>query len=104
MFLYRHNTLLLAALCVESLLAFRWWRQRYDSACFLVIAIAGSLAEMGFVRAGVWRYANPTAVGIPVWFPVSFGLAGLIGQRLVRCVVALWDQASPPQTRPRALE
>jgi hypothetical protein len=73
------------------LLALRRWHEPHDIAAAVVLGAVGSLAEAVFVRFGVWRYANPTLLGIPVWFPLSFGLAGLIGMRLVRSSVALWQ-------------
>ena len=60
-------------------------------AFFLVIAVFGTIAEALFVHFGVWRYANPTFLGIPAWFPVAFGTAGLIEARLVRTITQIWD-------------
>ena len=68
------------------------WHDRYDVGAFLVVATLGSLAEVVFVASGVWTYARPTWLGIPLWFPVAFGTAALIGQRFVRALIATWDQ------------
>jgi uncharacterized membrane protein YoaT (DUF817 family) len=89
--LYQHNLLLLLVLCTEAVAVLRWWHQAHDLASFVVIAVMGSLAEVIFVHVGVWSYANPTFLGLPLWFSVSFGLAGLIGQRLVRTLLGLWE-------------
>ena len=102
--LYRRNSVLLVVLCVETAIVLRIWRERFDRAFFLVIALIGSLAELAFVRAGIWHYANPSFAQLPVWFPVSFGLAGLIVLRLARALVALWDQLRPPRNDQKALE
>ncbi len=81
--LWRQNALLLAATLIEAAVALRLWHERYDIVFFLVPAILGTAAELVFVHAGVWRYANPSLLGIPVWFPLSFGIAGLACERLV---------------------
>jgi uncharacterized membrane protein YoaT (DUF817 family) len=91
--LWRDNLLLLVVVMAESLVALRLWHERQDVCMFFGIAVVGSLAEAVFVHSGVWRYANPTLLGMPVWFPLSFGTAGLIGQRLSRTIAAMWDVA-----------
>lgn len=93
--LWGDNLLLFIIILVEGLAALSIWHDRYDLSFFLVIAVLGSLAEAVFVHFGVWRYANPTFLGIPLWFPVAFGTAGLIGERLARTIAGAWDEASP---------
>jgi hypothetical protein len=91
--LWRDNPLLFIVVLVEGLAALGLWHDRYDLGFFLVIGVLGSLAEAWFVRFGVWRYGNPTFLGLPLWFPVAFGTAALIGGRLVRTITAIWEQA-----------
>lgn len=85
--LWRQNALLLMATLSEAVVALRLWHERYDIAFFLVLAILGTVAELVFVQSGVWRYANPSLFGIPVWFPSAFGTAGLACERLVAGLV-----------------
>jgi hypothetical protein len=92
--LYKNNSLLFGILLVEALVALRLWHEPHDIAFLLVIGMLGSAAEAVFVYFDVWRYANPTALGMPVWFPVSFGLAGLI----VQTILALWQELHSRQT------
>jgi hypothetical protein len=94
--LWRHNLLLLAIAAVICTLALALWHCRIDICFFLIIAVLGSLAELVFVRSGGWEYANPTLLGVPIWFPVAFGTTGLIGGRLARTLNAIWDKARPP--------
>ena len=54
----------------------------------------GSLAEAVFVHFGVWHYTNPTLLGVPLWFPLAFGTAALIGERLVRTITEMWEEVS----------
>ena len=93
--LWRNNLLLFAVALAQCLLALALWHDRLSVSFFLIIAILGTLAEVVFVRFGVWRYANPTFLGIPLWFPLAFGTTGLIGARLARTVAAMWEKASP---------
>jgi hypothetical protein len=48
------------------------------------------LAEVAFVRGGMWSYANPTLWGVPIWSLPAFATAALCAQRLARTITALW--------------
>jgi hypothetical protein len=99
---WRNNALLSAIVLVECMTALVWWHDRRDVSFFLVLAVLGTLAEMVFVRSGVWRYVNPTVAGIPLWFPFAFGTAGLSGQRIAHTVTQVWNLALPrPDTKER---
>ncbi len=93
--LWRSNLLLFAVALAECLVALRLWHERFDLCLFAVIGGLGSLAEAVFVQMGVWHYANPTLLGIPLWFPFAFGTTGMIGGRLAHTLVALWEAARP---------
>ena len=92
--LWRDNLPLLAVLLVEAAATLWLWHDRTDVSSFAVLGATGLCAEIVFVHFGVWRYANPTLLGVPLWFPVAFGTAGLIGQRLARTVAELWDRTT----------
>lgn len=93
--LWRNNLLLFIVALVECLIALALWHNRFDLTFFLIIAVLGSLAEAVFVHFGIWRYANPTFLGMPVWFPLAFGTTGLIGGRLAQTITAIWEEVSP---------
>ncbi|HOG47387.1 MAG TPA: hypothetical protein PLJ35_13285 [Anaerolineae bacterium] len=93
--LWRDNLLLCAVALAECLLAIRLWHGRFDLSLLFVIGGLGSLAEAVFVRMGVWRYANPSLLGIPFWFPFAFGTTGMIGGRLAQTLAALWEATRP---------
>ena len=95
MLLWRNNLLLFVVMLVECVIALALWHERIDVSFFLVIAVFGTMAELAFVRVGVWQYANPTLLGIPLWFPFAFGTTGLIGGRLARAMTAVWDGKRP---------
>jgi uncharacterized membrane protein YoaT (DUF817 family) len=93
--LWRDNMPLFIVILVEGMVALGFWHDRYDLSVFLVTAVLGSLAEAMFVHFGVWRYANPTLLGVPLWFPVAFGTAALVGKRLVCTITGMREGASP---------
>ena len=95
--LWRSNLLLFAVALVECLLALRLWHSRFDLTILAIIGGLGTLAEVVFVQMGVWRYANPTLLGLPLWFPLAFGTTGMIGGRLAHTITALWEALSPEQ-------
>jgi uncharacterized membrane protein YoaT (DUF817 family) len=98
--LWRDNLLLFIVALAECLIGLGLWHDRLDLSFFLVIAVLGSLAEAVFVHFGVWYYANPTLLGVPLWFPLAFGTTGLIGGRLARTLTGIWKKASSrPATR-----
>ena len=93
--LWRHNLLLLLVMLLECSVVLRLWHDRLDLSFFLIIAVLGSLAEAVFVHFGVWYYANPTLLGVPLWFPLAFGTTGLIGERMARTITGMWEELSP---------
>jgi len=92
--LWRDNLLLFAVVLVEALVVLALWHEKHDVAFFVVVAGLGTLAEVVFVNFGVWHYANPTVLGIPLWFPLSFGTAALVGARLVHSLTRSWPKSS----------
>ncbi|MGA7075429.1 MAG: hypothetical protein WBZ42_02630 [Halobacteriota archaeon] len=80
------SALALTVLLAIALVALALWHDRYDRWSFFVVAVFGTCAEVFFVHYGVWRYANPAVLGIPLWFPMAFATAALIGERLIRTV------------------
>ncbi len=96
--LWRDNLLLTLVMLVEVTLALLLWHDRQDVSFLLVVGGMGSLAEAAFVRSGAWHYANPSLLGVPIWFPVAFGTAGLILGRLTRTIAAFWEEASSPSS------
>ena len=92
---WRYNLILLLVMVAICGIALTRWHERIDVCFFLVIAVLGSMAEMVFVYFGVWEYANPTFMDVPVWFPLAFGTTGLIGGRLARTMTEIWNLASP---------
>jgi uncharacterized membrane protein YoaT (DUF817 family) len=76
----------LTVLLAIALATLALWHDPYDRWSFFIVAVFGTCAEVFFVHYGVWRYANPDLLGIPLWFPVAFATSALIGERLIRTV------------------
>ena len=93
--LWRNNLLLFAVALVQGAFTLWRWHDRFDLSILFVIGGVGSIAEAVFVHFGVWHYANPTFFDMPLWFPLSFGPAGILGGRLAHTLTALWEEASP---------
>ena len=89
--LWRDNLSLLLVVIVQALISLFFWHDRFDTSFFIVITVFGTIAELVFVYFGVWQYANPTSLGIPVWFPGAFGTAALAAERLVRTIVGRYS-------------
>jgi len=75
------GTVLAVAVCVLCV-----WHRRRDLLFFGVVAVAGTVGELVFVHFGIWRYAHPVFLGIPAWFPIAFGTAGVVGARIVATI------------------
>jgi hypothetical protein len=86
--------LLALVMLVEGGVALTFWHDVHDLSFLLVIGGMGSVAEAFFVRSGAWQYANPSLFGVPLWFPIAFGTAGLIGRRLSCTFAAIWNELS----------
>ena len=80
---WANNALLGLVILVQNLIALRIWHRRKNLLCFATTAVIGTLAELAFVASGAWAYANPTVLGLPFWFPLSFGQAGLLAYETV---------------------
>jgi uncharacterized membrane protein YoaT (DUF817 family) len=93
--LWRNNLLLFFVALTQGAVVLWLWHDRFDLSILFVIGGVGSIAEAVFVQFGVWHYTNPTFFGVPLWFPLSFGTAGLIGGRLARTLAEIWDELSP---------
>jgi hypothetical protein len=74
--LWQHSWSLLAVELTISLLAL--WNTKWRFVrTYLFVAIMGPLAEIVCIDVGAWRYAGETFLGVPVWLPPLWGIAGL---------------------------
>ncbi len=80
--LYRHNELLAALIVIITVLGLKLSGEREDVHIYVVGAIVGTAAEIIAVSFGVWQYANPTTLGIPLWLPFAWGAGAVLIKKL----------------------
>lgn len=72
-FLYRRNALLTALLLpVAAALVWEGEDRRFRSAFALFAALLGLFGEWACTRAGMWVYANPSFLRLPLWLPLAW--------------------------------
>ena len=71
---YRNNILLACLLIILWGLGIKFWHNRGDILFFVTMAIVGSVGEIMYIHFGVWKYANPTFLGLPLYIPFFWGL------------------------------
>jgi len=76
--LWEHN--LLAALAIVLLFTVRqvFFRKPGDMTVYLVGAVLGPLTEVIATRLGIWTYAFPSFLSIPLWLPFAWGFAAVL--------------------------
>jgi len=87
--LWPDNGLLWCLVLGESVSALLLWHRREDVAIYAASGLVAALAEVVFVHSGVWHYANPVWLGVPIWFTPAFATAALCGLRLARTTIEL---------------
>jgi hypothetical protein len=98
--LWRNNVLLALFMLLEGGIALAFWHDARDISFLLVIGGMGSVAEAVFVGSGAWHYAKRSFFGVPLWFPIAFGTAWLIGRRLSRKMAGLWEEVIRRKAQP----
>jgi hypothetical protein len=58
-------------------------QRKKDSFWLMVGAVIGPAGEILAINGGAWKYAAPFILGIPLWLPALWGLAALLGRRVV---------------------
>jgi len=100
--LWRSTLLLTAIYLIASIAVLARWHRVDDLAYFVTPFVAGPCGELLAVQSGAWRYAG-AGLGIPVWLPFAWGLAGICMKQTSLAAVSLLCQgqasARPPRTR-----
>lgn len=87
---FYENTVLLAVLLfVAWSFALKFWHKKHDAYFFIVGAIIGTIGEIVAVSFGVWQYANPSFLGIPLWLPLAWGLGVVLIKRIAEIFVKI---------------
>lgn len=86
---YKNNILLLFSLIIAWALGIKFWHKIHDIFFFVTGAIVGPIGEIVCIYFGVWQYANPTFLGIPIWLPFAWGLATMLIKRIAETFVKI---------------
>jgi len=84
---YLDNFLLTALLFITWIFGLKFWYKKHDSYFFVIAAIVGPIGEIVAIGFGVWQYANPTFLGIPLWLPLAWGLFAVMIKRIAEIFV-----------------
>jgi hypothetical protein len=87
--LYRDNILVSILMFIGLLLGVKFWYKRHDVYFFAAGAIVGPFIEIICIYFGVWQYANPTFLGIPLWLPFAWGLFTMLVKRIAETFVTI---------------
>lgn len=81
---WRYNLLATAAIVGLYLIRFSFWRKKGDTAVYLVGAVLGPSTEIIATRLGIWTYAAPSFLNIPLWLPFAWGFAAVLFVRIAQ--------------------
>jgi len=81
-FLYKNNILVTALLIAYWIFCLKFWHTKRDFFAFVSGAVLGPIAEIIAIRYGVWNYANPSFLNIPLWLPLAWGIFTMMIVRL----------------------
>lgn len=79
---FRNNILMTGIFIFLVLILLKIWNKKRDFYFYISGAVIGSLLEILAVKVGVWQYANPTFLDIPLWLPFGWGLSGVLINRI----------------------
>ena len=79
---HSRNVLLCLLLVLICAAVASFWHTRQDLIFLVTGAVVGPVAEIVCVHFGVWQYANPSFLGIPVWLPLAWGFVTMLIGRI----------------------
>jgi hypothetical protein len=87
--LFQADFALTSLLIGVSIIGARFWYKKHDAHFYVIGAVLGSVTAIVCVSFGVWGYANPTFLGIPLWLPVAWGLSVMLIKRIAETFVKI---------------
>ena len=90
--LYKNNAALASLMLIGWLIAIKMWHKKEDTYIFIIAAAAGTIAEAVAIKFGAWHYANPTALGVPIWLPLLWGSAVVFIKRFSETVLRFTNE------------
>ncbi len=79
---HENNILIAVSLIILWLVVMKFLYKKHDIYFFVTGAAVGTIAETISIYSGVWEYANPTYLGIPLWLPIAWGFAAVLIRRI----------------------
>lgn len=76
---WQQTPLLSLILLVLVFLKHKIFPAKRESLFFALVGVLGSTGEMLGISGGAWSYAKPQLLNIPLWLPLLWGLAGMVG-------------------------
>jgi hypothetical protein len=87
--MFLSNTLILVILiCGSALSLFLYDRSISAILAVVLVAIAGTGAEMYFVHSGMYYYARPQVMGVTFWLPFLYAISSVTTGQLARATVS----------------
>ncbi len=86
---YQSNFLLMFILIFLGGGSLFLWREKEDIYFFTVGFIIGPFVEVISIYFGVWKYANPTVLGMPIWLPFAWGFVVLLITRITKTITKI---------------
>ncbi len=82
------NTILVTAILIAAYgVRYYFWPNKEDHVLYIGGAILGPIAEIIATKAGIWQYAIPTFLNIPLWLPFAWGFAAVLIIRIALAFV-----------------
>jgi hypothetical protein len=81
---WENNLLATIAIVGLFLIRFCFWRSTGDLTVYLVGAVLGPSTEIIATRLGIWTYASPSLLNIPLWLPFAWGFAAVLFVRIAQ--------------------
>jgi uncharacterized membrane protein YoaT (DUF817 family) len=80
---WENNFVLLLFVAAYTAFLLTIWHEVQDLRCLIFVVIVGTASEIVSVYFGAWTYNNPTFLGIPIWLPLTWGIAVLCLRRFI---------------------
>ncbi len=91
--LWKNSLVVTAFLAAYSVFLFFFLKaKRNDVVMFLVGAITGPGVEIIAISFGIWSYARPDFLGIPMWLPLVWGMFYFLTWRIAKLIMKLINQ------------
>jgi len=79
---WTNQIILTTIIVVISVIMLLIWRDKEDVYLYIIVAVSGAIAEAIAIGFGVWTYTLPDFIGIPIWLPFVWGMAGLFVKKI----------------------